>query len=53
MLMISPERRILIRLAGMIAGIALVLAGYGSWDLRPVGVTAAAALLVGDRRHVN
>ncbi|MGB2069617.1 MAG: hypothetical protein ACPHY9_08675 [Candidatus Puniceispirillaceae bacterium] len=35
MLMISPERRILILLAGMIAGIALVLAGYGSRDLLP------------------
>ena len=30
MLTISPERRILILLAGMIGGIALVLAGYGA-----------------------
>ena len=44
MLMISPERRILILLAGMIAGIALVLAGYGSRDLRLAGVMATAAL---------
>ena len=47
MLMISPERRILILLAGMIAGIALVLAGYGSRDLRLAGVMAAAALWLG------
>lgn len=42
MLMISPERQILILLAGMIAGIALVLVGYGSQDLRLYGVMAAA-----------
>lgn len=42
MLMISPERRILILLVGMIAGIALALAGYGSRDLRLAGVMAAA-----------
>ena len=47
MLMISPERRILILLAGMIAGIALVLAGYGSRDLRLAGVMAAVALWLG------
>ena len=42
MLRISPERRILIPLAGMIGGIALVLAGYGGRDLPLAGVLAAA-----------
>ena len=44
MLMISPGR-VLILLAGMVAGIALVLAGYGSRDLRLAGVMAAALWL--------
>jgi hypothetical protein len=47
MLTISPERRILILLAGMIGGIALVLAGYGGRDLRLVGVLAAALVWLG------
>jgi hypothetical protein len=47
MLTISPEPRILILLAGMIGGIALVLAGYGGRDLRLVGVLAAALVWLG------
>ena len=47
MLTISPERRILILLAGMIGGIALVLAGYGGRDLRLAGVLAAALICLG------
>jgi predicted membrane metal-binding protein len=47
MLTISPERRILILLAGMIGGIALVLAGYGGRDLRLAGVLAAALVWLG------
>ena len=47
MLTISPERRILILLAEMIGGIALVLAGYGGRDLRLAGVVAAALVWLG------
>ena len=45
--MISPERWILILLAGMIGGIMLVLAGYGGRDLPLADVLAAALVWLG------
>ncbi len=47
MLTILPERRILILLAGMIGGIALVRGGYGGRDLRLAGVLEAAPVWLG------
>ena len=47
MLTISPERRILILLAGIIGGIALVLAGYGGRDLWLAGVLEDALVWLG------